>query len=105
MRGDLQEVATRERTDNSLRVMRSHLISIRQRVERRNLKPSEINEILSNLRDVSKFEATLLSEHSTVSGPELPQMPGGCQVVFFNPQMFSFSGHRPRSNHLRRIDA
>ncbi|HXM83628.1 MAG TPA: hypothetical protein VN929_17080 [Burkholderiales bacterium] len=70
-----QELTTRERMENSLRVVRSNLIAVRQKVEKRSLTPSEINEILSSVSDVSKSTAILLSEHSTVSGPEVPQMP------------------------------
>jgi predicted XRE-type DNA-binding protein len=70
-----QEQASRERVDTSLKVMRSHIIAVTQKVQRRPLRPSELNELLTNVRDISDSEATKLSEHSTVTGPDVPEVP------------------------------
>lgn len=70
-----QEQNARGRLDSQMKVMQSNMIAVRQIVERRKLKPAEIKELLTNVRDVSTSEATQLNSHTTISGPPLPQMP------------------------------
>ena len=76
-----QEQSSRDRTDSSIRVVKAYLISLVQKVENRELKPSELKELVSSVGYVSKSEAVNFSGHTVVSGPKLPAFPSSITTM------------------------
>ncbi|MGE0278515.1 MAG: hypothetical protein AB7R40_24225 [Nitrospiraceae bacterium] len=75
-----EERAARDKTDVSMRAIQSTMIAVMQKLEQRPLKPSEINHLLSSVRDVSVASAKVVAYPTIASGSTVPTIAAGVKV-------------------------
>jgi hypothetical protein len=76
-----QEQASREKINNSLQAIRANIIVLREKVDKRALRPEEIGQILSSAHSIGLAEGSVFGAFTSVSGEAIPRTPAGIKSV------------------------